>query len=55
MSRSKKQQREALEDYKTGVRIGQRGGEGYMESYKRHAKEYQERVWKEANAKKKEK
>ena len=55
MGRSAKQQREALGEYQQKLRTGQRGGEGYMEAYKRHAKDYQDKVWKEANAKKKDK
>jgi len=52
VSRSVKEQRRALEHYKGKLRTGQRGGEGYMDAYKRHAKDYQDKVWKEANRKK---
>lgn len=51
MSRSKKEQRETLDKYKQKLRTGQRGGEGYMDAYKRHAKDYQDKVWKQANKK----
>lgn len=55
MSRSKKEQRQELDRYKRKLRTGQRGGEGYMENYERQKKEYQDRVWKQANKKRKSK
>lgn len=54
MGRSQKEQRRELERYKRKLRVGQRGGEGYMENYERQAKEYRKRVWRQANKKKKE-
>ena len=51
MGRSAKQQRTELARYKQKLRTGQRGGESYMDAYKRHAKDYAKQVWNQANKK----
>jgi len=55
MGRSARQQREALDTYKRKMANAGAPNEKYMAKYERLKGEYQEQVWKEANAKKKEK